>query len=169
MNQPFRLFDVIYEDARPKQMFGRIRLSIQRTQQLLDEVELCCAPIIHGSPPSQDLMVFLRVVQTGNPQLMVSALADALHKGVTAEEMETALRIGDQNLWLLGTKKDLSVPLSGWAPDEEPILCMAVNPFEEVAGTVFKERGSYTANFNRLNKAWPLPCDCHPKRPTKSA
>jgi len=141
---------------------------IQREQQLLNEVETCCASVIYASDPSQDVQAFIRAVGTRNIKLINSAFADALHKGVTAKEMETTLRIGDVDFWLVGVKKDQSIPPFDWSPEEEPILCIAMNTYETIAGTLFKDTGAYTANFNRLNKGWPLPCDCHPRRPTQS-
>jgi hypothetical protein len=153
-------------EMAPSQPFGKIRTGLLRTQAFLEEVKDCYLRTI-WAPFSPTVQEVLRAARARQPKALTYALSEALMNGDTAQEVESALRHADLDYWLIGVKKDLSTLHTSWTPEEEPILVIAMNFYESMLMTVFKDPGSYTANFERIARAWPIPCDCHPNRPAK--
>jgi hypothetical protein len=134
--------------------FEGMELQIARCQQLLTEVKKCCGNAGRGIPlPVYE--TFLNLVATAHPQKLVPALTVAVQAGARPQLMEELLRFRNLDCWLVavdGTKDGLPCHA----------LTMTLNYGDALARTYFKEPGSYTKNFETLEKAVLLPCACHP-------
>jgi hypothetical protein len=145
------------EDASPIKVLSEMQGETERTLSLIGEIRDMIKPRDVKTLPAV-LDDFVRATRTKDINIVIFQIAEAYRKGAPIQDLEEVLRNVGVDCWLIARdvnpkkleKMEQVISLNG---KTEYQIGVSFYPYYVLSRSLFKERGSYIRNFEKLASA----------------